>query len=110
MGADGGSIPRRDELVKTKRARNPDAEKEQEEARVRARWTRCALTLVPLCTPVAVDKALGYMFNKDALIRALLAHELPPHFKHIRHLKKDTVDAKFYTSRVCASHSSFITS
>ena len=101
MGADGGSIPRRDELCKTKHVKRSEETREQEEARVRARWTRCALTLVPLHAPVTVDKALGFMFNKDALIQALLARELPPHLQHIRSLKKDTIDAKLYTSRVC---------
>ncbi len=101
MGADGGSFLHREEVVKTKRVKKADEGREQEEAKVRARWTRCALTLVPLHTPVAVDKALGFMFNKDALIKALLAHDLPDHLKHIRSLKKDTVDAKLYASRVC---------
>lgn len=105
MGADGGSIPRRDELCKTKHMRRAEETREQEEARVRARWTLCALTLAPLHTPVTVDKALGFMFNKDALIQALLAHELPRHLKHIRSLKKDTIDAKLYTSRVCLNPS-----
>ena len=97
MGADGGSIPRRDELVKTRRAGTSDAAREQAEAQARARWTRCALTLEPLRAPVAVDRALGLMFNKDALIRALLARDLPPHLQHIRSLRRDTVDARLYT-------------
>ena len=101
MGADGGSIPRRDELVKTRRAGTSDEAREQDEAKARARWTRCALTLEPLRAPVAVDRALGLMFNKDALIRALLAHDLPPHLQHIRSLKRDTVDARLYTLQVC---------
>ena len=106
MGADGGSIPRRDELVKTRRAGTSDEAREQDESRARARWTRCALTLEPLRAPVAVDRALGLMFNKDALIRALLAHDLPPHLQHIRSLKRDTVDARLYTLQVCCPHNS----
>ena len=97
MGADGGSIPRRDDLVRTRRAETSDEAHKQDEARARARWTRCALTLEPLHAPVAVDRALGLMFNKDALIRALLAHDLPPHLQHIRSLRRDTVDARLHT-------------
>ena len=103
MGADGGSVPRRDEVVRTKRVPEASAAREQEEARARARWSRCALTLEPLRTPVAVDRVLGLMMNKDALIRAMLAHELPPHLAHITSLKRDTIDARLYVARVCTT-------
>ena len=94
-------MPRRDEVVKTRKAPDSGAAREQEAAKARVRWARCALTQEPLQTPVAVDRVLGLMVNKDALIRAMLAHELPPHLAHITSLKRDTIDARLYLARVC---------
>ncbi|BGP41131.1 Replication termination factor 2 [Rhodotorula kratochvilovae] len=71
MGNDGGSIPKRHELVRTatKRARDSDAD------RVRQLWAFCALSKLPLAPPV-VACPLGRMYNKDALISHLLAPTL----------------------------------
>ena len=37
---------------------------------------------------------LGYLFNKDAVIQAIIDKSLPPEFSHIRKLR-DVVDLKF---------------
>jgi len=84
MGADGGSVPRRDELVKTK-GRAVAAQAVTSEAE-RARWKVCALSKEPLCEPIVADD-LGHLFNKDAVVRALLAHTLPAELGHIRGLR-----------------------
>lgn len=68
MGNDGGSIPKRHELVKTKTARSRDSDA----ALTHQQWAYCALSKLPLRAPV-VACPLGRMYNKDALIAHLLA-------------------------------------
>lgn len=67
MGNDGGSIPKRSELIRTKqtRARENDAD------RVRQLWAFCALSKQPLRQPV-VSCPLGRLYNKEAVIAFLL--------------------------------------
>ncbi|CAM0136674.1 unnamed protein product [Umbelopsis sp. WA50703] len=67
MGNDGGSIPRRIELVKEKKKetiQNPDIER-------RALWFYCALSKNPLIAPVA-SCALGKLYNHDAILEYLI--------------------------------------
>ncbi|KAI8371719.1 Rtf2 RING-finger-domain-containing protein [Radiomyces spectabilis] len=67
MGNDGGSIPRRIELVKEKQKDirlNPDLER-------LAAWFHCALSKQPLEPPIVAD-ALGKLYNQDAVIEYLL--------------------------------------
>lgn len=68
MGCDGGTIPTRDELVKTKKRpeqKDPDS--------VRAyKWQHCALTQEPLSKPVVACE-LGRLYNKEAIIEKLLS-------------------------------------
>ncbi|KAF9235748.1 Rtf2 RING-finger-domain-containing protein [Melanogaster broomeanus] len=63
MGNDGGSIPDRRDLVKTK----PKAEQADKANQVRARWLFCALSKEPV-----VSCGLGKLYNKDAIIEYLL--------------------------------------
>ncbi|KAF8632097.1 hypothetical protein AX15_002050 [Amanita polypyramis BW_CC] len=67
MGNDGGSIPDRRDLVRTK----PKAEQADKANQTRARWLFCALSKKKLQEPV-VSCALGKLYNKDALIEFLL--------------------------------------
>ncbi|CAO0789530.1 unnamed protein product [Mucor circinelloides] len=67
MGNDGGSIPRRIELVKEKAKNivlNPDLERA-------AAWLYCALSKLLLEQPVVSD-GLGKLYNQDAIIEYLL--------------------------------------
>ncbi|KAI8982399.1 Rtf2 RING-finger-domain-containing protein [Mycotypha africana] len=67
MGNDGGSIPRRIELVKEKQRQvllNPDLERI-------AAWFYCALSKVVLETPIVSD-GLGKLYNQDAIIEYLI--------------------------------------
>ncbi|KAI3629011.1 hypothetical protein CBS9595_000083 [Malassezia furfur] len=67
MGNDGGSIARRDDLVRTK-ASVETADKDE----VRhALWTQCRLSKARLAKPVMVDR-LGQLYNKDGVIEYLL--------------------------------------
>ncbi|GAA6020592.1 hypothetical protein JCM11491_000807 [Sporobolomyces phaffii] len=67
MGNDGGSIPKRDDLVKTKKKRAREDDKDS----VRQRWAFCALSREPLRAPV-VSCPLGKLYNKEAVIAYLL--------------------------------------
>ncbi|KAJ7771877.1 DUF602-domain-containing protein [Mycena metata] len=67
MGNDGGSIPDRRDLVKSK----PKAEALDKANQTRARWGFCALSKRRLQEPV-VSCALGKLYNKDAIIEFLL--------------------------------------
>jgi len=67
MGNDGGSIPKRIELVKEKQKEvRPD-----QNAMIIATWFFCALSKRMLQDPV-VACALGKLYNKDAIIEYLL--------------------------------------
>ncbi|ORY41189.1 Rtf2 RING-finger-domain-containing protein [Leucosporidium creatinivorum] len=68
MGGDGGSIPTRSDLIKTKRTRNPLAEQKQN---ARQLWSFCALSKQPLRAPI-VSCPLGKLYNKEAVISYLL--------------------------------------
>ncbi|KAF6758823.1 Rtf2 RING-finger-domain-containing protein [Ephemerocybe angulata] len=67
MGNDGGSIPDRRDLVKTK----AKAEQADKANQTKARWFYCALSKKPLQEPV-VSCPLGKLYNKDAIIEYLL--------------------------------------
>lgn len=67
MGCDGGTIPKRHELVKGPKK----VEKVDKNAELAARWKYCALSQEKLRRPiVACD--LGRFYNKDAVIEYLL--------------------------------------
>lgn len=51
-----------------------------------ARWSQCRLSAEALEPPCVADR-LGNVFNKEALVRALVARALPPALAHIRGLK-----------------------
>jgi len=68
MGNDGGSIPRRCELVKEKK-KEKKADPVQLE---RAKWLNCAMTNEPLRDPI-VTCDLGYLYNKEAVLSYLVA-------------------------------------
>ncbi|KAI4344265.1 hypothetical protein L6164_011512 [Bauhinia variegata] len=51
-----------------------------------SKWLNCALSNEPLREPCVIDK-LGNIFNKEALVEALLAKRLPKGFGHIKGLK-----------------------
>jgi hypothetical protein len=66
MGADGGSIPDRRDLVKTK-GKKEKTDKELD----RERFFLCALSKKDLTKPVVADP-LGKLYNKDAVLEFLL--------------------------------------
>jgi len=73
MGNDGGSIPTRTDLVKTK-AKTEQAEKATQ---LLIRWFTCALSKRPLEQPI-VSCPLGKLYNKDSVIQHLLTPSSTP--------------------------------
>ncbi|CAL1609603.1 unnamed protein product [Knipowitschia caucasica] len=67
MGCDGGTIPKRHELVKGPKK----VEKVDRNAELVAKWTYCALSQEKLKRPI-VTCELGRLYNKDAVIEYLL--------------------------------------
>lgn len=67
MGNDGGSIPDRRDLVKTK----AKAEQADKQNQIVAKWFFCALSKRPLQDPV-VSCELGKLYNKDAIVEYLI--------------------------------------
>jgi len=91
-GADGGSMPTRWELVDMYKAgsgalgsaRAVDAV--DPAAATKMRWSTCALTQERLDEPVVACE-LGYLYNKEALLSAVLRKSLPPKYAHVKGLK-----------------------
>ena len=53
-----------------------------------AQWTRCQLSGEPLREPCVCD-GLGRLYNKESVIKHLLAKSMPDQCKHIRNLNAD---------------------
>lgn len=80
MGCDGGTIPKRHELVKGPKK----VEKVDKDAELVAQWNYCTLSQEVLRRPIVACE-LGRLYNKDAVIEFLLdksaekALGRPPH-------------------------------
>jgi hypothetical protein len=83
MGNDGGSIPGRKDLVKSKKRR---IRTETEELVKRSKSKYCSLSKEPLKKPIVGDK-LGQLYNKCFLIQCLLEKKIPLEFNHLTSLK-----------------------
>ncbi|XP_047111965.1 replication termination factor 2 isoform X2 [Schistocerca piceifrons] len=83
MGCDGGTIPRRDELVRKKEK----PEQKDKNSELSFRWQHCSITQLPLQPPI-VACGYGRLYNKDAVIEMLLDKaNAPESAKHIKSLK-----------------------
>ncbi|XP_030276362.1 replication termination factor 2 isoform X4 [Sparus aurata] len=90
MGCDGGTIPKRHELVKGPKK----VEKVDKNAELAAKWKYCALSQEKLKRPI-VSCDLGRLYNKDAVIEYLLDKsaerpnaETVVHIRGIRDIKE----------------------
>ncbi|CAH1639446.1 unnamed protein product [Spodoptera littoralis] len=89
MGCDGGTIPRRDELVRMKKK----PEQKDKDAERSFKWRNCALSQQPLQEPV-VACGLGRLYSKSSVLETLLDKETKPDsINHIKNLK-DIKDLK----------------
>ncbi|KAK9500788.1 hypothetical protein O3M35_001984 [Rhynocoris fuscipes] len=83
MGCDGGTIPKRDELVRTKKK----SEQKDKVAELAFLWRHCSISQTQLRNPV-VACGLGKLYNKDSVIMGVLDKStLPESAKHIRSIK-----------------------
>lgn len=111
MGGDGGSIPQRADMVKTKgyttssrgsMGFNPNGfrrvvdEGHDLRKQRQTRMQTCALTGKPLTKPIVACRC-GFLFNKDEVLSKLLDKSMPDKFSHITSLK-DLVDCHFEMS------------
>ncbi|WOL08647.1 hypothetical protein Cni_G17400 [Canna indica] len=85
-GGDGGATgaESRDCYLNMYAVKKPD-KVDPNETRL-SKWTTCSLSGEPLAPPVVVDR-LGNLFNKEALVEALIHKKIPKEFGHIRGLK-----------------------
>lgn len=72
MGCDGGTIPKRNEIVKNKR-KNQTGDKD---AGLSAKWQYCSLSGLKLKKPIVACQ-LGRLYNKLALVEHLLERIVP---------------------------------
>lgn len=84
MGCDGGTIPKRDELVRMKKK----PEQVDKNFEINAKWFHCALSQAELQPPVVACE-LGSLYNKEAVLEYLLDKSSVTSnvAKHIRSLK-----------------------
>jgi len=75
-------VPKGSDLRKQKKADQKIDALEQS----RTRWLTCALSKAPLASPIVSD-AIGNIYNKESIIKALIEKNLPKQFDHIRTLK-----------------------
>ncbi|CAL8380685.1 unnamed protein product [Boreogadus saida] len=93
MGCDGGTIPKRHELVKGPKK----VEKVDKNAELYAKWKCCALTQEKLKRPI-ITCELGRLYNKDAVIEYLLDKTAErPHADVVSHIRgmKDIQELNF---------------
>ncbi|KAL4440746.1 hypothetical protein ABPG77_000455 [Micractinium sp. CCAP 211/92] len=85
-GGDGGSTgaESRSSYLEMYAGKKPDKVNPEEERL--ARWTTCQLSGMPLQPPCVADE-LGSLFNKDAVLQALLNKSMPKPLAHITSLK-----------------------
>lgn len=85
-GGDGGATgaESRDCYLNMYAVKKPD-KVDPNEARI-AKWSRCALSSEVLKPPCVVD-LLGNLYNKEALVSALLTKSLPKELRYIKGLK-----------------------
>uniref|UniRef100_A0AAR2L262 Replication termination factor 2 n=1 Tax=Pygocentrus nattereri TaxID=42514 RepID=A0AAR2L262_PYGNA len=90
MGCDGGTIPKRHELVKGPKK----VEKVDKNAELAAKWKYCALSQEKLRRPIVACE-LGRLYNKDAVIEYLLDKsaerpnvEIAAHIRGIKDVKE----------------------
>ncbi|RAL37731.1 hypothetical protein DM860_000425 [Cuscuta australis] len=85
-GGDGGATgaESRDCYLKMYAIKKPD--KIDPNERRLSKWLNCTLSNEPLKHPVVIDK-LGNLFNKEALVEALLKKQVPKQFSYIKGLR-----------------------
>ena len=101
-GGDGGSTgaESRSSYLEMYAGKKHDAVNPEEERL--ARWTACHLSGMPLEPPCVCDE-LGNLYNKDAVVSALVAKTVPKSLPHISGLKH-LIDIKLDRAKGGAAH------
>lgn len=95
MGCDGGTIPKRNEIVKSKQK----AASQDKSADLAARWQFCSISGLPLKRPIVACQ-LGRLYNKEAILEHLLKKKnsndapLAPHIRSLRDVRELTLKEK----------------
>ncbi|GMT00543.1 hypothetical protein PENTCL1PPCAC_22717 [Pristionchus entomophagus] len=82
MGADGGTIPKRCELIKRRRRRRKLNKKFLRSCQM----STCQMSQQKLKKPIVADR-LGRMYSKEAVIEAILNKTIPQSCIHIKGMK-----------------------
>ncbi|XP_050403770.1 replication termination factor 2 [Patella vulgata] len=85
MGCDGGTIPTRDELVKTKKK----PEQKDKASELAVKWKHCSISLEPLHKPILACE-LGRLYNKESVLEFLIdksKFDFADQFNHLRGLR-----------------------
>ena len=88
-GGDGGSTGAEDRRAWLEMFLEKKPDKVDPREVKKAKWTRCQISGQKLCPPCVTD-ALGNLYNKEALLNALLTKSIPPECSYIRGLKDVT--------------------
>ncbi|CAJ0923185.1 unnamed protein product, partial [Mesorhabditis belari] len=88
MGADGGTIPKRCELVR----KSKKVEKIERAVKNATKWRTCQLSQQPLKKPIIACR-LGRLYNKEAIIEAILNKtigkiDITAHIKGVKDFKE----------------------
>lgn len=88
MGCDGGTIPKRDELVRMKKK----PEQIDKNYELNAKWFHCALSQAELRTPIVCCE-LGNLYNKEAVLEYLLdkssvTADIASHIRSLKDVKE----------------------
>ncbi|KAJ7392394.1 Protein RTF2 [Desmophyllum pertusum] len=88
MGCDGGTIPKRDELVRMKKK----PEQVDKNYELNAKWFHCALSQAELRSPIVCCE-LGNLYNKEAVLEYLLdkssvTSDVASHIRSLKDVKE----------------------
>lgn len=96
MGNDGGSIPHREDMIKEK----PKEVKTDQSMYARNKSHMCTLSIQKLQSPLVSDRA-GNIFNKEAILEALVNKTVPRAYCYIKKMKDvKTLNATFRDPKV----------
>ncbi|GAU99778.1 hypothetical protein RvY_10730 [Ramazzottius varieornatus] len=106
MGNDGGTIPRRIELVREKKR----VQKVDKDAEVAAKWKYCQISQEPLRPPVMADD-LGRLYNKDSVLQHLIEKKssagVAEHIKSMKDVKELTLTERRQDKKIPSDEGGF---
>lgn len=105
MGGDGGVVAAKREFMRaggTSAAPEDEGKSVSQTQAIRSRL--CALSQTELQDPVVACK-FGNLYNKEAVLGALLDKNMPSSLSHIRKMKLDVKEVKFHVSSSSGSRS-----